>query len=303
MFLIMSVIQILMVVLFLLALTPVAYSQVSYYGVNNVIKLDGSVDVNITITFSEAVKSFDFFFFGKINNFKASSSAGPVECKVESRELSYVNCLLSLTQEKRNLDMSFTTGDLVKSLENKFFFNGDFGISKRIGSVFVSVKLPEGMILADDERYPIKPSGVQTISDGRSIIAVWGFSEVGEKDPLKFQLAYESTSPIAASSNYLLYFIVGAAVASSISFIVIRRFRKPKDVILSVLDKYERDVMDKIVKAGGTINQKKIVQQTNLSKAKVSRVIKNLVNRGLVESERRGRTSIIKLINKRFSHF
>jgi uncharacterized membrane protein len=70
-------------------------------------------------------------------------------------------------------------------------------------------------------------------------------------------------------------------------------------LVLSVLDDFERKVLDVIVNAGGTVNQKKVVQETNLSKAKVSRVVQDLVKRGLIQAERLGRTNKLKLVKKK----
>lgn len=286
-----------------LLLMPSAYAQVSYYGIDNVINRDNSIDVKMTITFSEIIENFNFIFLGSINNFKAVSNAGPVDCNLESDAVTNVNCKLSLTQEKRNLEITFTTDSLVKGLGNLLFFDGDFNINKNMNSVFVSVKIPEGMILSSNNNtYPTLPIGSNTISDGRHIIVTWSLFNITHNSLPKFQLAYEPLS-VAPSIPSYVYFIVGVIAAASVSFIIVRRMRKPKDVIFSVLDKYEKSVMDCVVNSGGTVNQKKIVQETNLSKAKVSRVIKNLVNRGLVESERLGRTSKIKVIKKGFGHF
>jgi uncharacterized membrane protein len=56
--------------------------------------------------------------------------------------------------------------------------------------------------------------------------------------------------------------------------------------------------MDVIIASGGTVNQRKVVQETNLSKAKVSRVVKSLEERGLIEVERLGRTNKLKARKK-----
>jgi uncharacterized membrane protein len=66
------------------------------------------------------------------------------------------------------------------------------------------------------------------------------------------------------------------------------------------MDDYEKNIISSIEKAGGKINQKKIAVDTNLSKAKVSRVVHKLLERGIVEVERRGRTNIVSLSKKKF---
>jgi uncharacterized membrane protein len=57
--------------------------------------------------------------------------------------------------------------------------------------------------------------------------------------------------------------------------------------------------MKAISQAGGEINQRKVVQETNLSKAKVSRVVKTLAERGLIEIKRSGRTNKLKMVKKK----
>ena len=85
-----------------------------------------------------------------------------------------------------------------------------------------------------------------------------------------------------------------------IGFFFYRNIKKPKEVILSVLDDFERKVVEVITNAGGEINQRKVVQETNLSKAKVSRVVKRLQERGLIDVTRLGRTNKLKLVQKKF---
>lgn len=286
---------------FLLAtimLTQISLAQIQYYGIDTVLNDKGVSSVKLTITFSKPVDNFKFTVFGEIRNFKADSNAGPVNCKLELGQASIISCPLNLTPEKRTLDISFETSDFVKLLENKFYFNGDFSFNENINQVFASVKLPEGMGVVDENVFPEDPT---MISDGRSIIAIWKLDNVSKDQKLNFQIMYERTFPLLPRLRYFAVFGVAAAVV--LGLIILRYMRKPEEVVLSVLDEYERKIMNIIVESGGAVNQKKIVQETNLSKAKVSRVVRSLSERGLVEVERRGRTNIIKQVKKKFKYF
>jgi predicted transcriptional regulator len=190
--------------------------------------------------------------------------------------------------------LSFETNDFVRVLGQKFYFNGDFTTDEDIQELLVTIRLPEGMVLSKDL---ISPPEGGISSDGRRIITVWKYSNVTSAQPLRFQIFYESTAAAVIPWKYVL---LGAAIAGSTIFFISRRIRKPKEVILSVLDDYEKRVIDIITKSGGEVNQKKVVQETGLSKAKVSRVVKNLVNRGLVEVQRLGRVNKLKLVKKKF---
>jgi len=278
-----------------------ATAQIQYYGIDSVIN-DGKSSVKLTITFLNPEESFSFNIIGKIQKFSASSEAGPVSCDVTTNGISFIDCSLTLTEEKRTLEIEFETDDFVKISGERFFFVADLGLNKDINSVFVSVKLPEAMALVGENiagRISF-PENATTISDGRHHIVTWRLSDITKDQTLKFQIIYEKITVSPLFQLRLRHFVIfGIAAAATIGFIYIRYFRKPEKLVLSVLDDFERKVLKVIVSAGGETKQKKVVQETNLSKAKVSRVIKSLVERGLIQIERIGRTNKLKLIKKK----
>jgi uncharacterized membrane protein len=288
----------------LILLTNIAFAQVQYYGIDATVNENGRTFVKLVITFATPEKKLNFDIIGKIENFSASSIAGPVNCNVQSDAISFINCNLSLTQDKRTVEMSFETNDFVKKFGDKFYFDGDLSLNRPINQVYTSVKLSEIFRLADQDLSDkiSFPQNVTTVSDlGRRIMIVWNLANIPQVQPLRFQFFYEELQPPPVFSIRLRYFAAFGIVATSIIIYLIFRFkRKPEKLILSVLDDYERKVMDVIVAGGGTVNQKRVVQETNLSKAKVSRVVKSLVERGIVEVERLGRTNKLKLIKKKF---
>lgn len=289
-----------------LVLPVFAGAQIQYYGIDTIISDKGRAVVNLTITFSEVEKNFSFSVVGRVENLQATSIAGPINCSVEAAGISIVNCQLSLTSEKRSIEISFETNDLIKKLDSRFFLDSDFSLNRKIDETFVSIKLPEGNAIATSnlpDKGAIFPENSTTISDGRRIIVLWRLKNIEPIVPLRFQVLYEPVQLPPLFQLRIRYFAAfGAAVAAVLGFILVRYYlRRPEKLILSVLDEYERKVMGIIVAAGKEINQKRIVQETNLSKAKVSRVIKSLVERGLVEVQRSGRTNKIKLLKKKFS--
>jgi hypothetical protein len=283
--------------------TTNAYAQVQYYGIDTVLDEKGRSSVKLTITFERPENSFNFNIFGRIEKFNITSIAGPVSCNVAVSGISYIACNLSLTAEKRTVDIFFETNDFVKILDNKFYFDVDFSLNKNIDQIFASVKLPEGMAIANEaiQGRLSYPENTTIISDGRHIIVIWKLTSLKSDQPVRLQVLYEQLQiplPFQIRLRYIAVF--GVAVAGVLAFLYIHYFRKPEKLILSVLDEFERKVMDVVVTAGGVVNQKKVVQQTNLSKAKVSRVVKSLVERGLIEVERAGRTNKLKLVKKKF---
>lgn len=286
----------------LLVLPTIVFAQVQYYGIDASLSDAGRSSVKTTLTFQNPINNFNFSIIGKIENFNATSNSGPVNCGMTSSGITTVNCQMNLTGDKRTIELYFETNDFVKNLNGKNYFDTDFSINQDISKLSVTIRIPEGTALVEGN-VPNRlsfPQYATTLSDGRRIIVLWSMSNLTANDQLRFQLLYEKVN----QSSFLTYwpYIVIAVVAVIIaSIVLVSRFtRKPEKLILSVLDDYERQVVGIINSAGGEVNQRRIVQETNLSKAKVSRVIKSLVDRGVVEIERMGRTNKIKLLKKKF---
>jgi len=288
---------------FLIFFVSSAYAQIQYYGVDVSIDDKGKSAVQMTITFSELVKEFNFTVVGSVQNFKVNSTAGSQDCILKVSGITMINCKLNLTQEKRTVIFNFETFDYMKDLGGKFFFDTDFSLGKNIEQLAVSVRLPEGKAIVS-ETVPNRisfPEVANIMSDGRRIIITWRFTQVQAAQSMKFQILYETIIVPPLFDFRIRYaLLAGGAIGLISTFVYLRYFRKPEKVILSVLDEYERRIFDLIVAAGGTVNQRKIVQETNLSKAKVSRVVKSLVERGVIEVERIGRTNKLKILKKKF---
>ncbi|MEK6848188.1 MAG: MarR family transcriptional regulator, partial [Nanoarchaeota archaeon] len=256
--------------------------------------------IKLTVNFLNPIKEFQLTVLGAVKNVNASTNSGPVYCTLTAGAASIINCKMNLTQERRTFELNFQTQDFVKAVENRNLFTLDLSLSQNITGATATVKLPEGYALANTSLIPaISPNPTNIVSDGRRIIVNWNFENIKSDQSFKIQTLYEpteSTIPINLISIIvtLVIVIIGGA------FLYFRRIKQPKELILSVLDDFEKKVVEVINAAGGEINQRKVVQETNLSKAKVSRVVKRLQERGLLEVVRMGRTNKLKLVHKKF---
>lgn len=283
----------------LVLLITSVYAQIDSYGIDVSLEENKECRVKMTITFSYPVQSFSFIFPTKIEELNARGLLGKVDCKVLVGEVSKVECYPQLTPEKKTIEITFRAKGLIKSLGNSYYFDGDFTLGGKIRNVFAVVRLPEGMVLSEEKPNFLPEDGTVS-SDGRRIIVLWRFEDLETNLPLKFRVVYEKLETQTTLQLWQIGVIVGVISVAS-GYLLIQRFlRIPKEIILSVLDDYEKKVLNVIFESGGKVKQKKIVEETKLSKAKVSRVLKDLKERGLVEIERLGRTNLIKLVKKKF---
>lgn len=295
-----QIVSALVAIVSLFSFMSIAFAAIQFYGADIDLSADGNAKIKLTVTFQQPEKQFQLAIFGYINNLIASSNAGPVDCNVKTGAASIIDCKMNLTQEKRELKLEFETRDFVKNVDSKNIFSLDLSLSQPMDQATSIVKLPEGFALTNTSLIPaISPPTSNIVSDGRRIIVNWNAANLTAGQPFKFQVLYEplrSQFPI----GLMVVGVLSLLTISGIGIFFYTRMKKPKEVILSVLDDFERRVIEVITNAGGEINQKKVVQETNLSKAKVSRVVRKLQERGLIEVTRLGRTNKLKLIQKKF---
>ena len=284
----------------IVSVSNMAFAQAVYYGIDAILGEDGTADVKLTITFKEPIKTFNTTIIGRANNFTAGTNSGPVDCNINIKGTSRIDCTF-LTTEKRTLTLSFKTPDFVKQLDDRFFFNNDFSINEDIDRIFATIRLPSRMAVVKDGRISF-PESADILSEGT--IVVWSLANFKGNQDIKLELLYEKLPiPILEQLRlrYVLSIVLGVGILMAVLILIFIRkyFRKSEQLVLSVLDEFERKVVDVIVAHQGEVIQRKVVQETNLSKAKVSRVVKSLVERGLIEVQRLGRTNKLKLVKRK----
>jgi uncharacterized membrane protein len=149
---------------------------------------------------------------------------------------------------------------------------------------------------------PFFPYGAVVGTDGRSITLNWDIEKPSLGSTKSFNIVYEETGSFENIFNFNVFLVVGIVFLVIVLFGVLF-FRKKQiisktDKVLSLLRKSEKHVIDILLKNSGKCVQKVIVKETGFSKAKVSRIILDLSDRGIVSKEVRGRTNIISIVDE-----
>lgn len=169
-----------------------------------------------------------------------------------------------------------------------YYFVKRIKAENNYSNFIVKLNLEEGVVANPEEIFPVAFS---SFSDGQTISIVWNFSNVAKGDVFAFFVSLEDKKN---TPNYVWIYII-IAIALIICIFIARYFFKRKDIGKYLLDD-EKKVIKLLKEADGkSLWQKNIQSTINFSKAKVSRMIRNLESRGLIEKIPIGNTNKIRL--------
>lgn len=108
---------------------------------------------------------------------------------------------------------------------------------------------------------------------------------------------------IIAIGVYLIFF--GKEEKIVTRFKTLRQQIEPKKItkdnykkIMSDLNGDEKQVLERIIEAQGTVFQSNLVEKTKFAKVRVTRILDKLEGRGLIERRRRGMSNMVILKHK-----
>lgn len=285
--------MIFVVSLFLFASIALAYN-VEYIGIVVKINKDLSSNVNVTITPQEPLKQFQWTLFYRIHDLEYSASF-PIQCKAKVTDISSITCDLQQNESLRSFTLSFKTESFVKRVNTTFYsYFSDFIFPFKVDNLVTMVKLPESYSFSDTNKIIPKPQKIG--SDGKRIFAYWNYGNLDKNSALRISFFFVAPE-VKKGVPYLLIllvFILVFVVFALVFYLFYYRKRQFR-LALSVIDKDEKKVLEILDNFEKPVNQKKIVELTGFSKAKVSRIINSLHERRIVDVERRGRINLVKL--------
>jgi len=284
-------------------LPSVHAAGLQYYGIQDVINSDLTTETTIGMQFTEPINSLSFNLDFRVSNLTAKPNFESADCNVfYVDETSMISCSFAgMTEENNFLTLSFESKGRIKKIEDGYQFTANYGISVPVNESFVLIKLPENsVLLTQDPSQSFFPSNGKTGSDGRRITVYWENSNTSNGN-MEFSVMY-STPLGGPLFNMLIVSMTGVVIVVMIGLAVyIKKGSEPNetkseaDVVSSVLTADEKSIVDILQENDGKVMQKVIVRETSFSKAKVSRLVKSLSERGVLEVEPMGRTNRIKL--------
>lgn len=259
---------------------------------------DGTSEWKVSLSYNGTVNRDDYWIFARATFVQVTVDGKEIRCLVSNPELG--TSIVCSNIEGSLIEYTIRTDKVVDRFDNFQIFSRTLPATRLTDKFTATVRIPLGAALAEASRLrgtglaPFEPSFGQQGTDGRRIFVSWALQTPKLGETLTIRVIYEplvSRIDGQLSTELLLLLI---AVAVGVFSMLIWKLRMRAEHVLPVLVGGERTVMELILK-NKNMDQRDIVRETDFSKAKVSRIVKSLGERGLVKVEPKGRTKKITL--------
>ncbi|MBI2971265.1 MAG: hypothetical protein HYY37_02485 [Candidatus Aenigmarchaeota archaeon] len=278
-----------------LLLMPAAHAELQRWDVNISLEDDGTARWNVVFQYKENISRSDYYILAKVTEPGVLADGRFVDYRLAQQSIGTSIVVEGINASR--VEYRFRTLGLVSDFAGFSNFNYRFTITELTDAFTVTVKLPLGFGIAEKSKLkdtglnPFEPVWGTEGSDGRSIYLFWQLEKPRIGQAHNVLILYERVLEINQVAQNLAIVILVTIV---VLFIVYSRKRR-YDEVLPVLTEGERKVVEILLREKKDTDQRRLVTELDYSKAKVSRIVQNLVQRGLIESVRKGRTNLIRL--------
>lgn len=283
----------LLVVLFVLAVAAPVYAVIETADVSFAIQDDLSVDETITVVFDEPLnETVDYTLNERISSILVSDSDSLLVHELIEANGTFI--LRIFPEGDKTLVIKFVSDSLVFQNNNIYQFFTELSFAETVKTLEVIVTLPEGFGIFQNS---YSPSSAAISSDGRNIQLLWSFNNFD--GPEIFSVKFERLGvqlniwiPIA-----LLTLIGLGFLYKHYNEKLLKEKEKSRQEFYVGFREDEKKVIEYLEKHN-TAYQNKIEHEFKFSRAKMTRIVKKLQEKGLVHKKRKGRTNRLTWVKK-----
>jgi len=282
---------------FFLFLISIARAKVVEYEVVVEIEKGDVVRWRATITHDAPVERSSYFMISRIGEVRITADGREVSCEVRKEVIG--TSILCTDLNAREVCYEFLAYDVLGTVGDIRRFAYSLPITMIVDRLEIEVKLPRGAEIVSREKLeklglvPITPQNATITSDGRRIVVKWVVQSPPLGSKIDISIFYEELS------DAMKLVTVGVILASIVVVTILTvsfRQRERARQLARVLTPQEKAIIELLLKSPKKqIDQKTLASRLDLSKSKVSRLVRNLAERGIVEIERRGRKNRVRL--------
>ncbi len=278
-----------------------ALAEINEWTVDIQIRDDGSTDWKVVQTYSEPITKADYFVFAGLSNVSIRADGSPIVCSLQETAGTLITCD---NVQAKTFQYEFHATGLVSEFKNVLVFRHKFALVQKTGKFRAAVSLPVGALIVEKSKLErsglerFSPSWGREGSDGRKIFVEWLASEPHLGETYDISIVYETLPQNIVNLSLVLFGVITAAIIIGTGWFIVYHKREPLRNIIPMLDVGERTIIKLLLKEKKPVDQRKLVKESDFSKPKVSRIIKDLADRGVIEKIPKGRTNIIRLLKK-----
>lgn len=249
--------------------------------------------IDVTFTAMQDASQVEYSLINKPENLVVFEGNNELTYEVTSNE--FYNIVINKEVKKGQtyrLRLEFDIKGLVSQSDSKYIFSFRYEPSDNLNNLNLDVKLPRGFVLSELES-AVSPSGYNVKTDGKDIQLSWSIRNVAMEQ--SFIIIYERG--IVSKSGLITGIVIASISLVAIAGVIWFYRKEKKDVVSGVLSGDENKIMG-MIENTEDITQKQIVKDTGFSKAKVSKIIRRLEEKGIVEKTPHMATNKLKIKNK-----
>lgn len=206
-------------------------------------------------------------------------------------EFNQVGDKIVVRESINGINSSYTDSNLLEETKIGYFFLEKISFPTDFKNATIKLNLDNGYVIGEDGAYP---SNYKVETDEQTISLVWNFENVKSSESLA---VFVNIRNLQKGYNWI-WFVIGFIILAVLVYffiVFLVKKRKTKSLDKHLLDE-ERKLLEELRKADRhEMWQKNIQQKLELSKAKTSRLIRNLESRELIEKIPFGNTNKIVL--------
>ena len=271
-------------------------AAITNWNVDVSINDDTGTDWTVILTYDNITDRSDYFVLSIITNVEVFADNVPINCDIVQDIGTSIVCT---GLSAREVTYKFHVKGLVDNVQQLKIFHYPFSVTRSVEKMQITVKFPLGSALIEGSELngtglkPFEPDFGREGSDGRRIFINWVFDKPALGQTLNVSAIYELISGFDPFTTFTIILVL-IIISFILALMFVFRKQRVKD-LLPVLTNGERKAMEILLREKGEVDQRVIVKETDFSKAKVSRIINDLIDRGLIEKISRGRKNLIKL--------
>ena len=255
--------------------------EISEYNITFDILANGYVSEDVSMVFAEKLNTstLNYVVLGEISDLKIFSDGENIGYVLE-KSGNERNVKFVVPEGTESLGINFKANDLVFAKDHIYSFSTELRPPSPEKMNIIAF-LPKGFAIYRDV---IHPEGYEILTDGERIYLKWSFEN--PEDILVSFKFYNTHSDYSLGILIVMVLLVIGMAA----YLVMHYRKKVKTEFLRGFTEDERKVL-KSLSERKVCMQKKLEKEFGFSRAKMTRVVKKLEGKGLLEKERIGRTN------------